>query len=271
MTSQPVTLTLPPVADPGARPGMLRVYGLECWYEFLKMLRLPIYAISTLGFPVMFYLLFGVAMSRGADEGRVAVYLLGSYSVFGVISAALFGFGVGVAADRSMGWMQLKQAVPMPPGAFLAARTVSCAIFGILIVTLMALCGTLLAGVSLPAGAWVRLLAVVVLGCVPFCLIGLTIGYLVKPHAAPAIVNIINLPLSFASGLWLPVEMLPNAMQRLAPWLPPYHLGRLAWQSLGVADASTAPRHVLMLLLTAVVAGIAARWAYRRGASQELW
>lgn len=264
-------LDLPAPAGPDARPSMGRTYLLECWYEFLKHLRLPMYSLSTLAFPVLFYLLFGVAMAGGGNPRGPAVFLLASYSIFGVISAALFGFGVGIASDRAMGWMQLKQVAPMPPAAFLLARIVNCAVFGMLIVGSMAACGILLAGVHLDAAAWLRLMAVVVLGCIPFCLIGLTIGYLVKPHAAPAIVNIINLPLSFASGLWLPVEMLPEPMQHLAPWLPPYHLGRLAWQAIGVADPASAPQHVAVLLLTAAVGAVTARWAYRRGSAREIW
>lgn len=264
-------LNLPAPAGLEAHPSLGRTYLLECWYEFVKHLRLPMYSLSTLAFPVLFYLLFGVTLAPGAGPGSPAVFLLASYSIFGVISAALFGFGVGIASERAMGWMQLKHAAPMPPGAFLLARIVNCAVFGVLIVASMAACGILFAGVHLGPAAWLRLLAVVVLGCVPFCLIGFTIGYLMKPQAAPAIVNIINLPLSFASGLWLPIEMLPQAIQHVAPFLPPYHLGRLAWQSIGAADPASAPRHVAALLLTAAVAAVTARWAYRRGASQEIW
>lgn len=271
MMTDSMKLAIPAVADPDVRPNVARIYVLECWFEFLKMLRLPIYSVSTLAFPVLFYLLFGISLNQGSGPESPAVFLLASYSTFGVVSAALFGFGVGVAADRAMGWMQLKQAAPMPPGALLAARTVSCAVFGVLIVALLGTCGTLLAGVDLPAALWLRLTMVIAIGCVPFCLMGLTIGYLVKPHGAPAIVNIINLPLSFASGLWIPIQMLPETMQRIAPFLPPYHLGRLAWQSIGLADHASAPHHVAALLLTAVVSAVAARWAYLRGASREIW
>ena len=50
-------------------------------------------------FPAMFYLLFGVLMAKsdGADAAR---YLLASYSVFGVMSPGLFGFGVSLALER---------------------------------------------------------------------------------------------------------------------------------------------------------------------------
>ena len=54
--------------------------------------------------------------STDADADRVtaaavvATYLLATYATFGVIGAALFGFGVGVAVERGQGWMLLKRA-----------------------------------------------------------------------------------------------------------------------------------------------------------------
>ena len=38
-----------------------RTYALEAKYEFLKVLRMPGYAIPSIAFPAMFYLLFGAA------------------------------------------------------------------------------------------------------------------------------------------------------------------------------------------------------------------
>ena len=78
----------------------------------------------------MFYLLFGVVF--GTRHGRrrtMATYLIATYGAFGVIGAALFGFGVGVAIERGQGWMMLKRASPMPPMAFFAAKLAMCAIF----------------------------------------------------------------------------------------------------------------------------------------------
>ena len=76
-----------------------RVYALEAKYEFLKQVRMPAYAIPSITFPVMFYLLFGVMFGGGrpAAGTTVATYLLATYATFGVIGAALFGFGVVIA------------------------------------------------------------------------------------------------------------------------------------------------------------------------------
>ena len=112
-----------------------RAYALEAKYEFLKLLRMPGYAIPSIAFPAMFYLLFGVMFGRGTVGGlSMATYLIATYGAFGVIGASLFGFGVGVAIERGQGWMMLKRASPMPPMAFFAAKLAMCTIFAAAVV-----------------------------------------------------------------------------------------------------------------------------------------
>ena len=102
----------------------LRIFAREARFEFVRMLRTRTFSLSVIGFPVMLYTLFGLLMNRGESlEGiAVAKYTLGSYAVFGLVGAALFGIGVGMAADFSAGWLELKRASPMPPLAYLLAK-----------------------------------------------------------------------------------------------------------------------------------------------------
>src|SRR5579871_3281814 len=91
-----------------------RIFGKETKYEFLKLLRNRSFSLAVIGFPIMFYLLFGVS-NRGANSNgiQMARYLLGGYACFGLISAALFGIGVGLAGERAAGWLEVKRASPM--------------------------------------------------------------------------------------------------------------------------------------------------------------
>jgi len=45
----------------------IRIFRKETKYEFLKLLRAKSFSFSTIGFPVMFYVLFGIANRNGAD------------------------------------------------------------------------------------------------------------------------------------------------------------------------------------------------------------
>jgi ABC-2 type transport system permease protein len=214
---------------------MLQSLRLETRYELLKLVRLPVFAIMTLGFPVAFYLMFGVALSGTRATGglNIALPMLGTYGAFGVIGAALFSFGVGVAVERAQGWLLLKRATPMPPLVYVLGKVGASMTFCGLIVAALVLCATLLAGVRLPPLQLVSLVGALMLGSVPFCALGLAVGFAAGPNSAPGFVNLIHLPGAFAGGLWMPIEILPERMQAAAPWLPQYHLGQLALSIIG--------------------------------------
>jgi ABC-2 type transport system permease protein len=242
-----------------------RTYVLESRFEITKLLRLPTYAISTLAIPLMFYAFFGL-MFGGGRVGTVsqAEYLLATYGTFGVIAATLFGFGVSIAVERGQGWLLLKRASPMPPFAYFCAKIVTSVAFSTVVVALLFGMGAAFGGVHLAAAQWVALGGALVLGALPMCAIGLAIGSLAGPNSAPGIINIAYLPMSFVSGLWIPIAMLPPLVQHIAPWLPAYHLSQLALGTIGAGDGGEWWVHVLALLAFASVGLSAAAIGFRR-------
>ena len=235
------------------RVSLLRIYALEAKHEFLRLLRTPSFALPTLLFPPMFYVLFAILFGNVGGAFQANVYLLATYGVMGSMSPGLFGFGVSVALDRERGWLTLKRAQPMPPGAYLAAKLVMAMLFTMIIFGVMAAFAVTLGGVRLPATAWLLLFGVEVLGVLPFCAIGLVIGSLVGGQGAPAVANLIYLPMSFLSGLWMPLAILPAVIAKIAPLWPAYHLGRLALGAVGQAPGEASLPHVLALAAFTVV------------------
>ena len=198
---------------------MLRIHWLELKCEFLKMFRIPAYVVPTLAFPLLFYVFFGLAFGGKGGPSPMATYLIATYGAFGVIGASLFGFGVSVAVERGQGWLQVKRATPMPLSAWFGAKIGMALLFSIIIVTGLSILGIAFGGVHLAPAAWPLLFLTLVAGALPFCALGLMIGYLAGPNSAVAIVNIIYIPMSFASGLWIPMQFLPKFLQRIAPSL----------------------------------------------------
>lgn len=210
-------------AAAGRRPDQLRIYRTEAGHEFLKLIRVPIFAISSLAFPLMFYVIFGLTFANeSAGPVGVTTYMLATYGAFGVIGSSLFGFGVSVAMERGQGWMRLKRVSPMPPLAYFVAKVLMSTSFAALIVAALFVLGATVGGVRLPAEQWIGLAGVLVVGALPFCAMGLAFGYLVGPNSAPAVLNLVYLPMAFASGLWIPLFQLPELVQSIAPFLPPF-------------------------------------------------
>ncbi|WP_096085091.1 ABC transporter permease [Agaribacterium haliotis] len=224
---------------------LVRVYTLETKYEWLKTLRNPAFSLPVVLFPLMFYLFFAVVLN--ADNVEAATYLLCTYASFGVMGPALFSFGAGLAVERSKGWLQLKSISPMPASAQILSRTLVSMLFSLIIVLLMMLVAQLFAGVTLAFGQLLSLVITLVLASLPFCLMGLALGLLLKAESAAAIINAIYLPMSFLSGLWLPIAMLPEFLQGFAYFLPSYHLSQLALIHIGQSQGGSVLAHVAML------------------------
>ena len=236
------TAVMTPVAL--RRPNLLAICLRETKYEFLKNLRYPMFSVSTLVFPLMFYILFGLIMGR-QNIGAVSttVYLIPSYGTFGVMGASLFGTAAGLAAERGLGWLQVKRASPMPLFAYFFAKVVMSMIFSTVdVVALMAM-GFAFGGVHLSAGVTAKLLLTLVAGSLPFCAMGLAIGYFASPNSAPAVINLFYLPMSFCAGLWIPIMFLPKFVQKVAIVLPPYHLSQLAFNLVGAGQGGAASGH----------------------------
>lgn len=243
----------------------MKTYLLEIKYEFLKALRMPQYSLPTILFPIVFYLFFGVVFGqRNAGGVKISEYLLATYGAFGVIGAALFGFGVSVAVERGQGWLEVKRITPMPIGAYFVAKLVMAMIFSAIIVLLLMIVGTTMGGVTLEPLEAIALLAVLVAGSVTFCALGLALGFLTGPNSAAPVVNLIYLPMAFLSGLWVPIWGLPKAVQAIALWLPPYHFSQLALHVTGGSRGESVLGHIGAMFAAAVVFGAIAWLGYRR-------
>jgi ABC-2 type transport system permease protein len=244
---------------PTSSSNAANVYALEAKYEFLRVLRTPAFAAPTLLFPPLFYLLFGLLLNHG--NAGAAKYLFASYSVFGVMAPALFGFGVGLAMERERGWLALKRVMPMPPGAYLLAKMAMAMLFALIIYVVLALMAFFIGGVRLEIDQWLLLGAIAALGAIPFSAIGMMIGSKANASASPAFVNLIYLPMAFLSGLWMPLTMLPSFFTQIAPLWPSYHLAQLAQMTIGTQPWADVGTHLTWLVgFTVVCFAIARRW-----------
>jgi ABC-2 type transport system permease protein len=221
-------------------------------FEFIKSLRTPAFAVPTLFFPVMFYLLFGIFLGSMRGNSGQALYLFATYGVFGAMGPGLFGFGVSLAIEREQGLLTLKQALPQPPGAYLLARAAMAMLFVAIISLALTLVAVLVGGVPLTFSQGIRLFFIDVLGALPFCAIGMYLGSLVSGAASPAIVNLIFLPMAFLSGLWLPLAYMPKVLSDFAPLWPAYHLAQIALDTVGAASKGTFAGHFAVLAGTTV-------------------
>lgn len=228
------------------RVGSSLFYLIRC--EILKLVRVPMFAIPTFVFPVMFFAMFGLPNLGNSIGGvNAGAYMMASYGAYAVMSVALFSFGVAIAAERGLGWNKLLRATPLRPLTMFASKVAMALLFGAASLCGLFAFGAVAAGVRMAPARWLELGGLLLVGMIPFVALGLCIGYLAGPNSAAAVANLIFLPLSFASGLFLPLDFLPDLMQKVAPYLPAYHTGQLGWGALGAGDGKGFGYHLLWL------------------------
>ncbi|WP_241973663.1 ABC transporter permease [Aliidiomarina shirensis] len=148
--------------------------------------------------------------------------------------------------------------------AYIVAKFFSSLVFASVIGLMLFIIAAVFADVQLYLWQWATLLVVLLLGTLPFALIGLLLGLCLSDKAAPALVNLIYLPMAFLSGLWIPIQFLPDPVGAIAYALPAYHYSQLAHAVIGTSQGESLWGHTLFLIAFCALMIAAVYWRYQR-------
>jgi ABC-2 type transport system permease protein len=240
----------------------LRVLGVEVGEGLRAIVREPVALFFSVLMPVAFYAVFaGIFGGFTSPDGTpVAATMVATYGAFAVVSVMLMNPGISVADDRTRGWLRIKRVSAAPMATTIAAKVLAALPYALLSIVAITVASLVIAGPVLGLGAWLRIVAVLLLGSLPFALLSLAVGFVASSNAAVAILNAILFPMTIASGLWVPLEIMPGFVQAIAPFLPLWHLSQLAQAQL---TGTGGLGHLVALLVTTVVAAALAGFAYR--------
>lgn len=277
MTTHPkgAVVALTPGATPHRNGGVLGLLAIQIRIEVLVAFRSLEFLIGVVGVPLLLYAMFGLpnvsdTLPRGTSY---ALMMMVSMSGYGIVSLAIFAFGDELAKERGRGWTRTMHATPLPAWVHLAGKVAMAGIYALIIVAAMSAIAMVAGGLSIPLADLLGFTVVMLSGVLAFSTFGFAIAYLVRPRAATAIANLIFLPLSFCSGFFFPLSELPAFLRGVAPWLPTYHFGQLAWQQVAPTvdveaftglPVRSASLHLIWVLGCAVVFGVLALLAARR-------
>ncbi len=242
-----------------------RLLAVQVRAVLLGYWRIPLFAIFTIGLPVMFFAFFGLPRLHQAITGHVTVgaYILASLGAYAVSNVLVYNVGIGQAQARARKLDLLQRASPLPGWIAIAATMVGGLVLASLSLVTLLMVGAV-SGVALPLGHWLLLVVALLYGATPMLGLGLTIGYIGSSgNLAPALASLIYLPMAFASGILVPLSQLPSVVRSIAPYLPLYQVGQLGWNAVGAAN-EPAPQAVLWTAVWAAILGAAAVYAYRR-------
>jgi ABC-2 type transport system permease protein len=145
----------------------------------------------------------------------------------------------------------------------LTGRVLSALVFAAATVGVVTVVGTTVYDASMPAWRFAALALALLVGSVPFALLGVALGYLLPPRAALPIANIAFLPLVIGGALWARPEGIPHAADLTSQTLP-----TRSWMevldSVATGDHALPPHHVAALAGWSGVFFAAAWLGYRR-------
>ncbi len=227
--------------------------------ETANLARYPAYAVPTIAFPAILLLVFGRRFEQGEPDR-----LLAGFAATALLTVAFFQFGVGIATSRTTPWEAYLRTLPAAPTTRLAGRVLSALAFAAATVTAVGLVAFTAYRVEMAPWRLAALGLALLVGSIPFALLGIAFGYWLPPRAALPVANILYLPLAVGGFLWMrPTEDVPHDVDLASQFLP-----TRSWMEvldpIATGDRPVPLHHVAALVAWGGVFLALAWWGYRR-------
>jgi ABC-2 type transport system permease protein len=231
-------------------------------FELVRILRSRRFVILALGFPlVLYYAIAGpnrhVDDLAGSGLSAPLYYMVG-LAAFGTMNA-MMSSGARIAAERAVGWNRQLRITPLTTRDYFRAKVATGYVMCLLSLAVLFAAGATL-GVSIPAGEWVRMTFLMLVGLVPFAAIGILLGHLLTPDSVGPTLGGATALFAFLGGSWFPITS--GTLQQLAQLLPSYWLVQAA--HIGVGGNGWPAKGWIVVAAWSVAVAALARRAYRR-------
>jgi ABC-2 type transport system permease protein len=236
-------------------------------YEVLRTFRSRRFFIFSLGFPlVLYYLIAGpnhnVKDLGGSGIGAPLYFMIG-LSAFGTMNAMLSS-GARIAGERAAGWNRQLRLTPLSTLAYFRTKVVTGYLMAATTMILLFIAGSTL-GVRLSIGEWLQMIALLLVGLIPFAAMGILLGHLVTLDSIGPAMGGMTALLSLFGGVWFPIN--GGALHDIAQVLPSYWLVQASHVAVG-GHGWGIRAWIVVALWTLVCARLAAR-AYRRDTTRN--
>lgn len=209
----------------------MRSIIMQCKAETLRILRNPYYLFWSLFMPIIFYILFTKVFNPApTDDNLYQAHFLMSMTVFSVMGSGIMILGIRLVEERKQGWALFMRVTPLSSQAYFFAKMVGQMLIHVFSIIVIFIAGAVINSVSLSLIEWLFSGMWILIGSVPFLVLGTLVGCLKKVDTATGISNVLYMLLAIMGGLWMPMEVLPGFIQKIGVWLPSYNLGNGAWE-----------------------------------------
>lgn len=155
-----------------------------------------------------------------ARSQKYIVFLVPGLLAMMLMQISIAGSGYNIVEFRRKGILKRLFVTPILPKDFIGGLVISRMIITLIQLGFLLSAAVLLLGVTI-AGSLLSLLAIIFMGSIIFLSIGFFMGSLAKTQQSIMLLgNLITLPQLFLSGIFFPIESMPELIQPIASLLP---------------------------------------------------
>jgi ABC-2 type transport system permease protein len=213
-------------------------------------LRTPRTLVFTVAFPLVFLVLFNSIFINGGSNTTTLpndlklsaqAYFTAGIVAYSIALSTFTTLAVSLTTQRENGQLKRYRGTPMPPWTFIAAQIVRATVQALAMTALLLAVGAIAYGVPIPGSTFPAFVLYVVLGTATLTVV----------------------MLAFFSGVWIPVDQLPQWLETVGKVFPLYHLA-LGLQTALAPNAKGSGLNAENVAILAIWALAGARIASRR-------
>lgn len=225
-------------------------------------------------FPVLLLVLFNSIFAHGKNASTVVeghsiatkAYYTAGLAAYAIMLQTFTSIAITVTTQRESGQLKRLRGTPMPPWTFIAANVLRSVVLVLAMVCVLFLIGVLAFGVHLHGAGVLGMLIYTAVGIAALSTLGLAITIVCSStESASAVGPFAAVILSFISGAFIPISVLPSWLQTVGKVFPLSHLATGLQR--GVATGATGTGLTasdIGILLAWALAGLAvAAWGFR--------
>ena len=231
----------------------LQLVLTQARYQLTSIMRSRRAVIFTFAFPVIFLLMFNSIFTNASDAVDLAgktvtahAYFTGGMLAYAIMLQGFTQLAIVLVTQRETGQLKRYRGTPVPAWTFICATLLRVMVLvGLMAVVLLTI-ARVVYGVEVSGAGLAKTALYVVLGTATLCSVGIAATTIATDlDTATAALPFAAVLVSFISGIFIPVDQLPNWLADIGRFLPVYHLAIGLQAALGVSgrvsfDASDA-------------------------------
>jgi ABC-2 type transport system permease protein len=207
----------------------LRILLRQTHYALVATIRNSRSVVFGIAFPVILLVLFNSIFSSGSNATdtfnhhvvRTRAYFTAGLAAYAIMLQGFSTLAVAVTTQRESGQLKRLRGTPMRPWTFIAAHMLRTIVFAIAMVVALLGIGRIAFAVPVSASAMAGVAVYVALGTAAMATLGLAVTAITPSvDAASSVGPFTAVILSFISGIFIPVNSLPDWLSALGQVFP---------------------------------------------------